>query len=191
MSYYYNYYLGYIDGDKIYPFGPYNSFGTLCPIIHRTMNFASYLHTKFSKVQESSISEELRNSFERKNWKGEKFVDVSYLSLEELPVGNYIKSGYFLIDEVKKFEEEDDEFFEFSEILSSHFYAAKLQNEMTFGSNSNDEKSASHYMFYTYPDYKSEEFEARMIYSAAESLLAYEKSIKRENLVVLEFEEYD
>ena len=177
----YNYYLGYRKEGKYYPLGSYNSFGTLCPVLKRTENYASNLYSRFSKMKEDAISYDLKKEFE--------VQEIRYLPIDELPLGSYIKSGYFLIDEVKKFEEEKDEFFEFSEYLLPRFYAAKLQNEIMFGFKNTEnlkKRSVSDYMFYTYPDYRSEEFEARVIYTAVDSVCG---SIGKEDLIVFVIED--
>lgn len=167
---------------KIHPLGLYNCFFALCPVIQRAENFASKLHTRFNLIREDMYSDDLKNEF------GEDSA-LEYLPIDELPLGTYIKSGYFLIDEVKKFEQEGDEYFEFSEFLLPRFYAAKLQIEMMFGfkesAEKRGEKSVADYMFYTYPDYRSEEFEARVIHVAADALIKSVEQVEKEDLVVI------
>ena len=63
MSYYYSYYIGYRDSSgKIYPYGPYDAFGKLYPVIERSRSYASDLHELFYVIPEDSISNELKNS---------------------------------------------------------------------------------------------------------------------------------
>ena len=178
----YSYYIGFKKDGKIYPLGLYNSFFTLCPVLQRSENFASKLHERFNLIKENMYSDELKKEFE-----GISFLE--YLPVDELPLDTYIKSGYFLIEEVKKFEESKDDFFEFSEFLLPRFYAAKLQMEMMFGfkesAEKRGEKSVADYMFYTYPDYRSEEFEARLIHVAAEALNMTVERIEKEDLVAI------
>ncbi len=185
MSYYYNYYIGYIDLEdgKIYPLGPYNSKGSLCAVISRSRSFASDLHEVFYHVPEDKISEPLREKFEGENWEEETAVDVRYLPVEELPSKSFIRSGYFLIDEVKAYESDEDGWFDgFSNPISPDVYAAKLQHEMMFGKNKPEKDcegeeytppNASDYMYYAYPDYSSREYEAHILKCAVESLESY------------------
>lgn len=104
MSYYYNYYLGYKKDGKIFPLGPYNHRGTLMSAISRSRSFASDLHEEFRRISEDEVSDELRKQFEYENYKGEKEINVKKLMLSELPAESYIKSGYFLIEDVEQYE---------------------------------------------------------------------------------------
>ena len=187
MSYYYNYYIGYInpDDNKIYPLGPYNSSGRLCRVISDSRSVASDLYEDFYAVKETQISDSLRKEFEAENWEGEPVVEVKYLPVEELPNNSYIKTGYYLIDEVKVYESiKDDEWFEgFSEIISASVYAAMLKNEIVFGKNKPEldcegnectVPSASDYMYYAYPDYSSKEYDAHLLRRAVDSLEYYD-----------------
>ena len=184
MSYYYNYYVGYKRNGKIYPFGPYNSLGNLKHVISRSRNIASDLHDDFYPISEEEISEELREQFEHKNYKGENVVDVKSLRIDELPSGTYIRSGYFLIEDVKRYEEyEADYYFDgFYDCVSPVVYASMAQNEVQFGKPERRKddfgtwyypKCASDYMYYAYPDYESKEYEAEMIRSVAYMLKEY------------------
>ncbi len=171
MSYYYNYYIGYKKDNKIYPFGPYDANGKFYSIISKSRSFASNLYEDFYRVKEEQISDELRKIFSYKNYKNEEVVEVKYLPVKDLPKGSFIKTGYFLIDEVERYEktEETDEF---STPLTPQIYAAKLQNEVMLGKKkSNDEEcveyNASDYMYYAYPDYNSKEYEAFILRNVA------------------------
>lgn len=197
MSYYYNYYVGYQLNGKIYPWGPYDARNRLHEVISKSSSFASDLHYRFRNVKEEEISDELRKEFEYTNWKNEKTVDVNVLSLGDLPKGNFIKTGYFLIDEVKAYESSYANYFDgFSDVLSPEVYAAKLQNELLLGKNQPkkdaegneyEEYNASDYMYYAYVDYKSEAYESYMIQEAIEMLRTYNLPTGAE-FVVLETE---
>lgn len=181
MSYYYNYYVGYQLNGKIYPWGPYDARNRLREVISKSSSFASDLHYRFRDVKEEEISNELREEFEYTDWNNEKKVDVKVLSLDGLPKGSLVKTGYFLIDEVKAYES-DYYFDNFSDVLSPEVYAAKLQNELLLGKNQPkkdaegneyDEYNASDYMYYAYVDTKSEAYESYMIQAAIEMLRTY------------------
>ncbi|MBR3673995.1 MAG: hypothetical protein IKN65_06955 [Clostridia bacterium] len=197
MSYYYNYYIGYKKDGKIYPWGPYNANGKLKPMISRSRSFASDLHEEFYTVSEEESSEELRKEFEYEDWDKVKHLDVKYLSEKDLPVGSYIKTGYFLIKDVQAYEDDKYNNFEgFYDILSPEIYAAKLQHEMMFGKNQpikDDEgyeytkPNASDYMYYAYPDYNTKEYESFILRQLIEALRDYHMW-NRVEYVVLETE---
>ena len=177
MSYYYNYYVGYKSEGKVYPLGPYNSFGELKDAISKSRSFASNLHEEFYPVKEEDVSYELRKEFEYENWNGDKVLEVKMLPINELPTGSYIKKGYFLIDDVQQYEASEYRYFDgFYDYISPAVYASMAQNEMQFGKperrqDDYDEwyypKSASDYMYYAFPDYESKEYEAEIIRSVA------------------------
>lgn len=197
MSYYYNYYIGYELEGKIYPFGPYNSKGRLCPVISRSSSFASDLHRYFNLVSEDQISKELRDEFEYTLYNDEKSrCEVKYLPVRELPVGSPIKRGYFLIDEVQHYEREQDSEV-FSDCLSPTIYAVKYQHQLRFGRNVEEEDAegfkfkepdASDYMYYAYEDTSTEEWEASKLWDAAEMLNDYDSLPKGAKIVILEDE---
>ena len=173
MSYYYNYFIGYAKDGKIYPWGPYDAKGKLNPAIVRSRSFASDLHEDFSPVPEKKISDELRKEFEYEDWDGTKRFEVKYLPVKDLPTGTYIKTGYFLINDVINYEKSNDETFEdFYNVISPEVYAAKLQQEMMFGKNQPQkdaegyeytEPNASDYMYYACPNYLTREYEAAVL----------------------------
>lgn len=208
MSYYYNYYIGYESNGKIYPLGPYDCFGNLRKVISRSRNFASDLHYDFSKVPEKKISDELRKEFEYEDYNGKKTCEVKYLYMSNLPSSDYMKSGYFLIEDVQRYEEfkrdgigvyDFDGFYDWLEPL---VYIGKLQNEKQLGAptvKKNDfgeeyiPKSAADYMYYMYPDYESKEYEVSLLLQAISSLdldsYKVENKINEDaRLVVLETE---
>ena len=180
MSYYYNYYIGYreLDTNKIYPLGPYDSFNKLKCVLSRSESFASDLHELFDPVPEDQVSDSLRNEFEYEDYNGNKKVDVKYLLLKDLPDGDFVRTGYYLISDVTAYEQDNDEFDGFYERLSPQIYAAKLDAQLKFGATNSrnedyQEHNASEYMFYAYPDYNSKEYECFMIWSAYSMLQNY------------------
>lgn len=184
MSYYYNYYVGYKSGGKIYPLGPYNSFGQHCAAVCRSRNFASNLHDWFRPIKREEISDELRKEFEWEDWNGNKKVDVKVCKMPDLPKGSFIKTGYFLIDDVKRYEQDED--YDSSELFYDHItpnvYAALADHERQFGRHPVEYDkygeeipyyNASDYMYYAYPDYSAKEYEADIIREIAGELWSY------------------
>lgn len=197
MSYYYDYYIGYEKDGKLYPLGPYKENNKLTPALSRSRSFASDLHNSFYLVNENQVSDELRAEFEHECWDGDVRVDVKYLPINELPNGSFIRSGYFLIEEVKQYEnslkDEDFCFDGFSLPISPTVYVEMANNELKFGKpkKTKDEDgewytpySASDYMFYMYPEYHCKEYEATVLRMFADALDSYEDF----SLVILETE---
>lgn len=197
MSYYYDYYVGYKLDDKIYPLGPFDNKGKLKPVISDSSSFASTLYQRFYEIRESEVSDEFRANFEWEDWQGKKTLGtVKYLPVDELPTGSFVKSGYFLIDDVKAYEANEEWFEGFYDTVSPVVYVAMAEKELKFGKNQPKkdgegfeytEPNASDYMFYVYPDYKCEEFDAFMLRRAASALEPYDAPEGME-LVIIESE---
>ncbi len=197
MSYYYNYSIGYQTEDgKIYPWGVYDRNGKHHDAFYRSRSFASKLHERFYPIHEDDISDELREEFSYEEYTGEKCMqEVKYLPINELPRMNYIKSGYFLLDDIHKYEEDNDCWDLFYDKLTPQEYIIKMENEMKFGKPTprkdewGDEyvpKSASDYAFYMYPDTTCEEYEAFVISNIAD---CYEFTLPKDaKMVILETE---
>lgn len=199
MSYYYSYYLGIKKQDgKIYPLGPYDCDGKLHHVLYDSRNFASDLHEEFDRIPDEMISDELRKEFEYKNWNDEIVMDeVKYLPLKDLPTGDYIKTGYYLIEDIKKYEETHDDWDLFYERLSPVTYVGMLLAEKSGAAipkqkydeegDPIDTYSAADYMYYAHPDYHCREYDAHLLRCAAESY-EYSKVTRDAEIVVLETE---
>ena len=184
MSYYYDYYIGYKHDGKIYPMGVYDAKGKLHSVFCNSRSFASDLHESFNSVKDDEISDELRKEFEYDGWDGKKTMGiVKWLPVKELPSGDYVKKGYFLIEDVKAYEGNRDWFDGFYDTVSPTVYAALLDKELKFGKNQpkkdaegNEyiEHNASDYMFYAYPDYHSKEYEAFILRETVDSMWSSE-----------------
>jgi hypothetical protein len=142
----------------------------------RTGGFTSELYKRFRPVKDEYVSPELRKEFEHENVFGEKTTDVNMLFPSELPEGTFIKSGYFLIDDVKYYLERNlwdpHDYDIFYDTMSPEVYAAKLKNEIALGKREylvDDDgeeirlPSCGDYMYFSYPDYCSEEYEAEVL----------------------------
>ena len=200
MSYYYNYYIGYMHEGKIYPLGPYNCKGKLKTALSNSRSFASDLHELFNCVQDDQISDELRKEFTWEDYSGEENMQtVKYLEVSEMPAGSFIKTGYFLIEDVERYEAGD---YPDPDILwdrlSPTVYAAMAQNEKAFGRPPQrfdedgdliETHSASDYMYYAYPDLHSREYEAAYLRNLAVEIGEYDSELpKGYRLVILETE---
>ena len=177
MSYYYTYYIGYKLNNKIYPLGPYSATGKMKPVVEKSRSYASDLHEDFNYVSDAMISDELRKEFEYEDYEEKKVMPkLKYLPISEMTSRSFIDTGYFLIDDVSRYEETGDyEDLKYNRI-SPTVYAAMAANEKSFGAPEKkydiegeelEVHSARDYMFYAYPNYFSKEYEADVIRTVA------------------------
>lgn len=200
MSWYFNYYIirkNKEDG-KLYPLGPFDYKNDFKCALSRSRSFASDLYEQFTEIKsaedrKSLISEELFNSINdygtdednenyiKKFYDGERDYIWSYLPFKDLPKGDYIKKGYVLIDDIERYENDKDGYFDgFYGVLSPSVYAKKLENELKFGTPKpyEDEygetitpKSMSEYSYYVWPDYDCIEYECHAIREVTYSIV--------------------
>ena len=156
MSWYYSYYIGKKINDKIKIIGPYDNKKQLHPVVERSRSFASSLKDDFIRSDDEELKEIMNSDY------------VSILPYNDLPKGSYIKTGYFLAEEVQYYLDTgnlDDIFYE---KLSPEVYAEKLKIESVLGvpeTKINEYKSYScaDYIYFAYPDYRCKEYEAFLI----------------------------
>lgn len=183
MSTYYSYYIGYKDKNgKIYPFGPYTSEGKLRAVICDSRSFASDLKDEFYPVTKDMVTDEFRNEFGWKNEKGEVELELGYLRylpVSELPDGDGIKRGYFLLSDIESYLKDGDTWDIFTDSLSPEVYAIKAMNELKFGppkpKKDEDgfeytEHPASDYGYFAYMDWHSKESDASRLRMASAAL---------------------
>ena len=183
MSYYYNYYIGYMKDNKIYPLGPYDSKGDFQCTLWRSRSFASDLHDDFLNIPDECYSDELKEALSWTDECGEKHSQtVKYLPLAELGSSDFVKKGYYLLSDIQTYtndedaEEYDDLFYEH---LTAEAFAAKLQSEIKYGlpaqqydceGNPFEMHPCADYGYFAYPDYHCKEYEIFCIKNVAQSL---------------------
>lgn len=187
MSYYYTYYLAYKTKDnKIYPLGPFDYKNEYRDVLSISRSFASDMHEQFWQIKEEMITDELKEVFRNKydfryeEDKEQALMDAlkefKWVSLSDLPNDSYIKKGYFLIEDIKKYEKDNDAWDLFYEHLTPTEYAMQLENEMKFGKPKPQKDcdgyeievhSVADYAYYAYPDYQSAEYEAFILREVA------------------------
>lgn len=185
MSYYYGYRLGYLKDNKIYPLFPFSVDGTWEDIISRSRSYGDELHELFDHIPVEMVSDELKSRIVRDlETPEDRFKEnLSYwkwLRFSDLPIGSYIKTGYFLINDVLRYESEPGEYIYpsyaglFYDKLSPNAYIARMNTyQLTKQDGKKDEdgdwieRPVYDYMYYAYPDYGSDEYAAAMIRSAA------------------------
>lgn len=196
MSYYYNYYIGYKKDNKIYPLGPYSCDWKINEVLSRSRSFASDLHNDFKNIPSEMISSELRRDFEYEDFNGKKTVDVKYLEIDKMPDDNFIKSGYFLIEDICSYIKDKDTEDIFYEHLDPEVYTMKLQNELKFGKpktkydaegNPFPNYFCEDYAYFAYPDYNCKEYESFIIKQQA-YIYEYTNAVKDAEIVILETE---
>lgn len=201
MSYYYNYYIGYKSPDGlIHPMGAYDNEGNIHPALSKSRSFASELHERFSSVPDEAVSDDLRKVFTYENWNGESVLQrLEFCELSDLPAGQFIKYGYYLIDDVQTYLETEDSYDIFYDHLDPLIYEAMKTNEILFGKPDpkfDDEGgefpnyTAGDYMFFAYPDWNSEECEAFLLRNIANiyDLALYDGEHEGCKLVILKTE---
>lgn len=197
MSYYYNYMLGYEQDGKIHFLGPYDNAGNLREVLSISRSFASDLHKMFDVLSEDRMDQSMRDYFSYTDSCGEKEMEtVKYLYLSDLPSGSFIKNGYFLISDINAYHKDHDTLDLFYDTMTAEEYAARLQTELALGRppkpDDEDEepiRSVRDYMYFSYPDYYCEEYEATVLRTVADILHPYTyKDPADYRIVVLETE---
>ncbi len=197
MSWYYTYYIGGLTKDgKIIPLGMYDREGKIHPAIEKSRSFASDLHEQFSPITKDMVSEEFEKEFSYEDYTGKKKLDLTYMSylpINELGPTDYIRKGYFLIEDVRQYEEDGETWDLFYDYLTPQVYAAKLENELKFGPPQKEYDAAGEeytphsvrdYMYYAYPNYDSREYEASRIIDAA-YMICDEYAAKKKGLTLV------
>lgn len=173
MSWYTNFYLAYQTKEgKIYPYGPFDYKNDYKCIHSTSRSFTTELKNNFDQVTEDQLSKELIDNIYG--------IDISELDIcnkkcmgvckvSDLPKENdFIKSGYFLIRDIKQYKEDNDSYNLFYERLDPDMYIIKLENEQKFGIqkeavNEYGETYTPHqcrdYTYFMYPDYNCMEYE--------------------------------
>ena len=197
MSYYYTYYCGYQTPDNLVrPLGPFNYKGELRPVMSESRNYCSDLNCELIRMPEAWISDELKAVLEYEVYNDEKVMpEVRYLYLDEVKNDDpFIKSGFFLMEEVQEYIETQEA--DFYESLTAEQYAFKLENELKFGvpkpaldaeGNPFEFHSCSEYQYYAYPDYTSKGYDIIRLNEMFESLDTYNLP-KDSKLIVFEVE---
>ena len=195
MSWHYCYYIGLENKQTkiIEPFGIYDSFNKLIPVIDHSRSFATDIKDCFYDLPNEKIGDKLREIFEYEDWNGNKVTNLRYCPIDELPSDNFIVDGYFLIDEVKAWEKSgcDDLF---CNVISPQMYIELVQKQLMFGKNEpkkDDEEfeytepNASDYMYHSIPNVNSKEYDSFLLKTIANILLDYNYTIKEKYDVVI------
>lgn len=190
MSYYYCYRLGYQKGGKIYPLFPFRADGTWEDIISHSRSYETGLHENCCQIRKDMVSDELKarmlKGYAEEGTEDEHLEDAlhywKWMPLSALPTGSFVKSGYFLTEEVQQYqyalEHGDclDDLDIFYDSLTPTVYSTRLSNYMAIKipDGKLDEGGnvlvhpVTDYMYFAYPDYNCKEYDAFMIRSAVD-----------------------
>lgn len=190
MSYYYCYRLGYKKDEKLYPLFPFSADGRWKDAICHSRSYDTKLHEDFNSTSVEMLSDEMKQMIckdyldpdvSNEDRIKEVVPYIKWLPLKELPKGDYIKRGYFLISDVETYERrmEQDGWCDadiFYDTLSVTVYNSRLKNAMMLGDDAvKDEEgnivehAVRDYMYYVYPDYNCKEYDAFILRTIAES----------------------
>lgn len=145
MSEYINYYICKQNKNTklIYPLGPFDDRGNLKCVIWKSRSYYTDLIDLFSPIPKELITNELATKLynssleeclnnENDMFNNNDYYMMHYYPLSELGSSNYIKSGYYLIDDIKEYEKsqlDNYEFDGFYEYLSPQLYCELLRSE--------------------------------------------------------------
>lgn len=134
----------------------------------RCASFAYDIDEEFYECSEDEFSEELKNAFYNLDWNNNRVFDrtLKSLSFEELFKldDNYIKKGYFLVEDIAEYEKTGDSeglFYTGISPLEYSNLAAKQIKRSTYKDEYGDEYVKygwEDYMYYAYPDYQCKEY---------------------------------
>lgn len=202
MSWYTTFYVCKQDKDgKIYPLGVYDNNGKLKCVHETSRSFTTDLKDRFHPIKDEMISDSLRKEFEEYLEEPGSRQYFEYLPKSELPKGSYVKTGYFLLEEINEYltyiDGKTDYFDGLYDVLTPTEYAMKLENELKFGKPEPKkdidgyeitQHTCSEYSYFAYPDYECEEWEAFWLRSVSE-ILAEDWDLKDgERIVIIKTE---
>lgn len=182
MSWYFDYTLGVrTKNGKIYPIGPFNAEGKIVNVISNSSSFEpDELDNVFYPIQDDAVTPEFEKAYSYNVAGKQRFSlnNLSVASLDNLPKGNGLKFGYFLIEDVYRYEKNHADIADFDgfyDWLEPKIYYAKAANEISFGApkEKKDEEgnditahSAGDYMPYAFIDTSSAAYMAEKLRQA-------------------------
>jgi len=168
MSTYYNFYIGYTEKDNkiIHPYGPFNSFNELYPILTKSRSFISDIYHEFIHSDIDELDDTLKEKFTYKSTLNNKIENtLYYLDINDLPDSDFMKDGYFPIDDIiAYFEEKESEYDEFyySDRISTESYSIQLETAIK-SDNKEEIERLKKYTYFRYLDRNSIEFDSFLI----------------------------
>lgn len=198
MSWYTNFYVCYQTSDgKIYPYGPFDYQGDFKCIHYTSRSFTTDLKEYFEPVSKDQVSQEFIDAVF--NIEIDDDYDLSQYwgicPLDALPSGDFIKIGYYLIDDIQKYQEDNSTENLFYDHLDPLTYNMKSQNELKFGKPTETEDewgnkyiphSCADYALFSYADYDCKEYEVHKIKTIVYGMYdTYDNSIPKDAKIVI------
>lgn len=183
MSTYYSFYVGYEAQDgKIHTFGPYDRTRKIRPIVERSRSFIPYDFTEsFHRLFEDKMADDLKEDFtytytiKELNPETGEFEDkeetgredsIYVAHLNQLPNTNYMIYGYFPMDEIMDYVNNDNKYdYYFSNKYDVEEFGFVLKSAIDKGDKEEIDR-LKNYQFFSYPDYSSKEYLSNFIYEA-------------------------
>ena len=175
MSWYYNYFLGVKNKDTgvFSLLAPFDRDGEIQCVLTKSRSFASDLYEKFDKLDQDKFDERMKKNFSYE-YNGEtETEDVYGMPLSDLPKGDILKTGYFLLSDIAYYEKDHDSYDLFYDKMTPQEYLLRQNNELKFGEDKRDpdddnyQRPCRDYAYYGYIDYCSKEYEAWIIRTVA------------------------
>lgn len=187
MSWYTNFYITYQTSDgKIYPYGPFDYKGDYKCVHYTSRSFTTDLKEWFEPITRDQLSQELIDVIFNIEIP-EDYELLPYMGicpLDALPKGDFIRKGYFLIEDIENYLKDEDREDLFYDYLEPTSYALKMENELKFGKptekiddwgNEYIPKSCADYAYFCFPDYSTKEWEVfcikRIVYAIYDEYL--------------------
>ena len=164
MSTYYSFYIGYRTKDKkFHAFGPFDKDNKLRPILVKSRSFISDLYQEFYPVRIEDMDEFVEIMFTHSSIYGNTdglVTDLKWLPVSDLPGTDFMKTGYFLTEEIMDYILTKEPCF--SEHYEMIEYSILLEAAVK-NNNTEEIERLKKYSFFSYPDYDSAEFESYIL----------------------------
>lgn len=172
-------------------------------IYYRSRSFMphNYLEDNFHSLSEEDLEEKTCRAFQFRDMFTDKLQllnSLCYISYAELMNmnSNFIKTGYFLVDDVEQYQKTKDSEDLFYDSVSESVYANMCAKKIESKEMEDDEgfKYTKHgwedYMYFAYPDYDSPEYLTHILQILADSYHDLLFQMKDKELVILAEDEY-
>lgn len=179
VSWYHNYYIGEKRDGLIYLVGLFDSGGKCYPALSISRTFSSDLPDSFYQVDPDKLSNQIKSLFDSP-LEREYVGCLSYTNLGSI---DYIERGYFLIDDIDSYEKTRDPL-SFTCCIAPVTYAELVKKgAIRIGRK---EYTAQDFAYYAYPDIRSKQYEAFLIYNTVEAYLFDHTNVDKNNIVIID-----
>lgn len=165
MSTYYSFYIGYRTKEKkFHAFGPYDKFNNLHPALCLSRSFVSDLYEDFYRIDIKDMDDFLKGKFVYKVYQEELVSYLYYLPVDKLPDTDYMKRGYYPVDEIVEYLEDSDHWdYYFSERYTETEYSIKLSTAIK-NNDTEELERLKKFNYFSYPDYNCKEYDSSILH---------------------------